>query len=233
MQRRRKTDRERRRGGAVCNKWKFHFPASPFVSTAGLSQWSDHFLSQGCFSYTSAETEPPACNGTPEALCETFSPKSLQVWVMEKFHLPTLSNINGFNYFFFHYGNYWRDPKGTKTWPCSWPWIKNGIPQRRPPMWTKSSPPRACERCLGLAQIPHLTHLQLEGPPFSLHVLPSVWSLCPDQTQLPSLLLSLLLLLPSDGGEGRKKKKTEYKSVILWSFLYAVYSSQIFYSLSL
>lgn len=84
-------------------------------------------------------------------------------------------------------------------------------PKGRPPMWTKSSPPRACERCLGLvfwlALISHLTHLQLKGPPLSLHVLPSVWTLCPDQTQLPGLLLSLLLKLPSNGGREGKEKK--------------------------
>lgn len=61
------------------------------------------------------------------------------------------------------------------------------------------------KRCLSLvfrlALIPHLTHLQLKGPPLSLHVLPSVRSLCPDQTQLPALLLSLLFHLSSDGGD--------------------------------
>lgn len=59
----------------------------------------------------------------------------------------------------------------------------------------------------GLALIPHLTHLQLKGPSLPLHVLPSVRSLCPDQTQLPALLLSLLFQLPSDGAsEGRAKR---------------------------
>lgn len=57
-----------------------------------------------------------------------------------------------------------------------------------------------------LAPIPHLTHLQLKSPSLSLHVLPSVRSLCPDQTQLSALLLSFLFQLPSDGAsEGRAK----------------------------
>lgn len=70
------------------------------------------------------------------------------------------------------------------------------------------------KRCLGmvfrLALIPHLTHLQLKGPSLSLHVLPSVRSLCPDQTQLSALLLSLLFQLPSDGAsKGRAKTEKD------------------------
>lgn len=57
-----------------------------------------------------------------------------------------------------------------------------------------------------LALIPHLTHLQLKGPPLSLHVLPSVRSLRPDQTQLSALLLSLLFQLSSDGGGNEDQK---------------------------
>lgn len=88
--------------------------------------------------------------------------------------------------------------------------MEYGIRKARPPK--KLSPPQVCERCLGLvfwlALIPHLTHLQLKGPSLSLHVLPSVGSLSPDQPQLPALLLPLLLELPSDrGGEGRERER--------------------------
>lgn len=63
-----------------------------------------------------------------------------------------------------------------------------------------------------LALITHLAHLQLKSPPLSLHVLPSVRSLRPDQTQLSALLLSLLFQLPSDGAS-RGRAKTGKKDV--------------------
>lgn len=62
-----------------------------------------------------------------------------------------------------------------------------------------------------LALIPafsHLTHLQLENPPLPLHVLPSVGSVSPHHPQLPRLLPSFLLQLPSKKG----KKKAEFEA---------------------
>lgn len=148
MQRKRKTDRERRRGGAVCNKWKFHFPCLSSLSQQLVSVRVRPFFLRVFSSYMYTNTLswdhttlyvtalPMHCARNPPQFAS-------QVWVMKDFHLPLKytflciwpssarleqlsSRLTSWN-IFFHYRNYWRDRKWIEAWPCSWPWIKYGI----------------------------------------------------------------------------------------------------------